>query len=1282
MSRSWIRPAVVVAVGILLLSLPPGTLPAAGPSSSSSTLRGSLAGTDLPSPSPSPAVVVAPAYRPTASVEALGPLAPTAPIELVVGLAPRDAAGLEGLAAAVSVPGSPLDHRHLSAPDAAARFGAPGTDVATAERYFASFGLSVTAHPDGLLLSISGPSSAVAAAFGTTFEAYRSSSGTVFFDHPTPARLPSIAPWTGALGLGDSHPIVPAAIRAPTAVAAPSLTCPPAGGAYNPCDIEQAYSMSPLYANASGLGFRIGIVDAYSGEEPQNMLNNDFATFTGGFGLPRGTVDYLYPVPTTVDLNASGTNPGWGTEEALDLEWARAAAPNATLVMTFSPNAAAGLYFAIDTLVASRAVDVISMSWGEPDVGQFNPGVTPCYFACNASTDGSYAVLAPVLELAAVEGISSFAATGDCGSADGTAGVSTNFPSSLPWVTAVGGTNLTTTSAGAYKNESAWSGNQSGATAPGCQNGGGSGGGFSPFPRPWWQHGVGTRSTVRGTPDVALDAGIPVQIVQGGLYAAVAGTSVATPIWAGIAAIADQYAGHALGLLNPGLYALLNSTSYAATFHDITTGSNGYRAGTGWDPVTGIGSPIVSALVKALVVPARPSPGTLQTFVYAAPRFGPAPLNTTFAVSVTGGSGTTALEGVAFGDGNASLTTNGSLTYLYPKAGVYSAVAFAVDSNGTTAISPPVVVVVGGGRPLSVTLTASNPAPAVGANVTFTATVNGSHAPFFLNLSFGDGAFAWNLTSLSANHSYVAAGSYCVEAVVRDSATPPDGGASARVAVAVGGATARSCGNPSSPLTVAPLASLGIRDAPADFPSLFSVAGGSLAPLGLAPTVSLAATDPYVVACGCSIFRAPGNYSVTEWVNDTVNGEANATENVTVWAPLNATFTASTLTGPAPLTVNFSVSVLGGYVANAAATFWNFGDGQNATGATVSATYATPGEYLAFGWLSDRGHGNASEAFLIDVQPTGPPVLGVAGSIGPVIDVPSGTNVTFQATLQGPSSVLSTAQVRWNMGNGHLAFGTDITETYFAGVDLLTANTLSARVSVFGPYLVLLLRVPLTFPSFFASEAGGFVPAASALAFDATVVPATGVVPLAVWGNATPTAPGGANVTWQFGDTGSAGGLNVTHVYYGADDYTVTATAYDPFNDVAVRLNAVSANTALGVLGGPSSVSGDAPLTVAFSVVAYGGAGPPYTYAWDFPGGNSSGVANLTLTFPTPGRYTVTLKVTDQGGSTVPLTWTITVVPVPSISFLEVVAVGAAVGLLAALVAWRRRPPPGQPFTL
>lgn len=1263
--------AVAVAVGLLFGGLLPdggarASLGAGGAAGAAPVAAGAAL---------SSAVEVAPAFAPEGGVTDLGALPASAPVSVVVGLASSDPASLEGAAVAASEPGLP-GYRHFLTPSVAtARYGAGGREVAAAERYFAAAGLSVASHSDGLLISVSGPASAMAAAFHTGFDAYRTASGRTFYDHPAPASLPAIAPWSGVYGLGDAHPLTPSAGASTQPETPASFSCGVAT-TLTPCDIQTAYQFNALYrSNTSGAGYRIGIVDAYAAEEPQTTLASDLAQFSTANTLPAPSVSFLYPVPTTVNLNASGVNAGWGLEEALDLEWAHAAAPNASLVMAFSPNSGSGIYFAVDALVATHAVDVLSMSWGEPDLGTFNPVINPCPSACNASSDGSYAVLLPVLELAAVEGISSFAATGDCGAADGTAGTTTNFPASTPWVTAVGGTNLTVSGTGAYVGETAYSGNASGGTGTGCSNQGGSGGGFSPFPKPAWQHGPGTRGTTRGIPDVALNAGTPVEVVEGHAFTGATGTSVATPIWAGIAALADQWSGHALGLLDPALYGLLNSSRYASAFHDIRTGNNGYPAGVGWDPVTGIGSPVVTVLVPLLngtVV----APGSVRTFVYGAPRFGAAPLTTTFVLTARGGSGSYPIEGVIFGDGNASLATNGTVNHTYLGNGAYSARSFVVDSNGSSATSPAILVLVGGGQPLAVTLAASTTSPAVGASVTFNVTVSGGQAPYLTNLSFGDGSVAVNLSTLSTTHAFAAAGGYCAEAVVRDGAHPQDAGASARVAVAVGGATAPACGNPASPLTVTAAASPGVRDAPADYPGLFAVSGGTNAPAGLATNVSYASNDPYLSDCGCTIFRQPGNFSVSAWVNDTVNGQATATTNVTVAPPLNATFSASTLAGSVPLIVSFSAAVVGGFGASAAATRWEFGNGHSAVGARVVQTYTTAGEYLVVVHLSDAGHGNASEAFLVDAEPAGPPVLGAYGTIGPAWNISSGTNVTFAATLVGLSTQPPGVRTEWNLGNGHSAWGPVVTESYFNGTDNLAGDTLAASLTLYGAHGRQLLAVPLTLPSFFATEAGGFVPAVSALTLESDVAPSDGVTPLTVVANATAAGPGGASVSWAFGDGGTGAGLNVSYTYYGAGAYTVVATAYDTFHDVAVRSVGVSANQALGVSGGPDIDSGPAPLTVNFSVLAFGGAGPPYTYNWSFPGGNLSGVTNLTLTFAAVGHYTVALTVTDRANASVRTSWSITVGPVPVVHAWEVLVAGAAVGaVVVALVVHRRRPP-------
>jgi len=189
-----------------------------------------------------------------------------------------------------------------------------------------------------------------------------------------------------------------------------------------------------------------------------------------------------------------------------------------------------------------------------------------------------------------------------------------SLPASDPLVLAVGGTTLTMNpSTGAYISETAWNG-QAGFSV----SGGASGGGFSHlYARPAYQDGVPGISAMRGVPDVAGDAD-----QQGGLSIVVAdgdqtsidpatGTSASTPLWAGLMALADQYAHHDLGFVNPAIYRIARSSSYHNAFHDVTAGSNiqtmpypggtaGYQAVPGWDPATGWGSPDAQVLVPLL----------------------------------------------------------------------------------------------------------------------------------------------------------------------------------------------------------------------------------------------------------------------------------------------------------------------------------------------------------------------------------------------------------------------------------------------------------------------------------------------------------------------------------------------------------------------------------------------------------------------------------------------------------------------------------------------------------
>ncbi|MGP8109122.1 MAG: PKD domain-containing protein [Thermoplasmata archaeon] len=1259
------RPVPIV-VAIAILAVASLVAPSGSVFGSSQTAAPRVAETPIATPA-STSIRVAPGYAAPSGVETLGPLFPSTPLDVAVGLASHDPTGLAALVDAQSVPGTPTYRAYLPASEAASRFGATASAIQTATRYFESYGLTVASSPDGLILDVQGASASIARAFGTSFDEYRSPAGRTYVSHPTPAALPSIAPWIGVLGLGNVTSMVPS-VTPEAPGAAPAAGCTP-GVDLTPCDLHVAYSLNPLLANGTnGSGVRIAVVDAYSGDEPADRLKSDFSNFANDTGLAAGNITFRYPDPTTIDLNSTGTNTGWPLEDALDVEWSRAMAPGASIEMTYSPDAGPGLYAAIDWLVGGGRADVISLSWGEPDVGIYNAYQPPvCQTECNASTDGSYAVLSPVLELAAAEGISVFAASGDCGAADGTSGLSTNYPASDPYVTGVGGTYLSIDTNGTYRSEWAWNGSEAGSSAPGCINSGGSGGGYSPFPTPWWQVGLGFSGPNRGAPDVSADASDPVEIYAGGGLSGVEGTSVATPVWAGIAADADQYAKVDLGFLNPSLYRILNSSNYSSDFHDILLGNNDYAAGHGWDAVTGIGTPIVSALVRNLVSTSGAGVSNLSTTVTASPTSGSAPLTTTLNLTATGGSGVYPLEGISFGDGNASLFPGGSTDYTFAQAGVYEVQSFVFDSVGNEAVSPAAVVIVGGGVRLSVQLAASNATPTTGAVVNFTATVTGGTAPYSYDFFFGDGSSITGNRSHVAVHAYPAAGVYRAEVAVHDSASPTDGGASSAVNITVQTPT---------PFTILANTTEGVRDAAADFPALF-VTRGSGPGSGHPTTTTLGSADPYTKACGCTVFRTAGTYNVSEWINDSSGILATANATVTVAPPLNVTFTSSTQAGPAPLTVVFSSAVVsGGFGADAATTGWRFGNGSGAVGQSVTAVYSTPGEYVAIGSLSDLGHGNASEAFVVDVEPAhGAVPVGVTATISPAVNVSSGTTLTVTAGLIGPAGEI----VFWSLGDGHSAYGPLVEETYFGPLPPADSNTLSASFDVEDSYLNTLLTVPITLPRFFATEPGGFLPGVDTLTLSTDVRPGLGVVPFNVSVNGNSTGPGGATLEWRFGDGNSSILEATTHSYRIPGGYTLEGYATDALGDRATSDTAIVASAPFGVVAGPNTGSGEAPLTVTFSASAYGGNGPPYGYNWSLPDGKTVGGPVMALTLSSGGTYTVTLNVTDRAGTLIQRSWTVSVTSAPVLTFAEIVAISTGVGILAAVLgtgAWRRKRKP------
>jgi subtilase family serine protease len=405
--------------------------------------------------------------------------------------------------------------------------------------------------------------------------------------------------------------------------------------------MEASYNLPPLYkAGDEGQGVTIAIIDSFGNPNMASDLAN-FDTQMGlphmcgepgqacGAGIPTFTHVYWNGKTEVKTPPANAKNPGlqtrdsWAVETSLDVEWAHAIAPEANILnVTTNPAETAGvqgfpaMMDAEQYIVDNGQAEVISQSFGAPEES---------FHGANSQQNLRHAFIS-----AAADGVTVIASTGDGGTANSKKTPvpnpvtypypTVNWPASDPLVTAVGGTYLCTDPV---------TGTSVDSTDPPttCQSNPGvreigwidSGGGFSHvFAKPSYQDSLPTGSTaigsMRGTPDVTWQASgttAPlIYLTAPGLspgWYTVGGTSCSAPQFAGMVAIAAQVAGHGLGQVNPTLYKLASSTDYSSDFFDVTTGNNqadpsipGYPATTGWDPVTGLGTPNAANLVPAL----------------------------------------------------------------------------------------------------------------------------------------------------------------------------------------------------------------------------------------------------------------------------------------------------------------------------------------------------------------------------------------------------------------------------------------------------------------------------------------------------------------------------------------------------------------------------------------------------------------------------------------------------------------------------------------------------------
>jgi uncharacterized protein (TIGR03437 family) len=593
-------------------------------------------------------------------------------VTLAFGPTSDQQADLETLLVEQRTPGSPNYHRWLTPEQFADRFGVSQSDLAAIAGWLQDQRLTVTTTSRSRTwVTVSGSAERIENAFQTELHRYRVNGERHFANSMAPSLPQQFKGIVRAIrGLHDFRPhAMKRQMSSARAKNQPDYTSSRGNHYLAPNDLATIYNIAPLHsAGYDGTGQSIVIAG-----QTQITLD-DLRTFRAKYGLPAADPQVML-VPGSRDPGIINDD----LDEAhLDLEWSGAVARNANLIYVYSYDVFDAVQYAIDQNLAP----VISTSYGSCE-GEFSSG--------DAATLRSWA------QQANAQGITWFSASGDSGAADcayiNRSGLFVDIPGSIPEVTSVGGTefqesggqywNATNGAGGAsvasYIPETSW--NDSALDGEPS----GTGGGASRFfAKPSWQVGSGVPGdNVRHVPDISAAASADHDgylVYTQGADAVFGGTSVPTPVYAGLAALLNQYlvqrgalSAAGLGNINPNLYSLAQSAP--SIFHDITTGDNivtvrcprvttsctntpvGYSAGVGYDQVTGLGSVDAYQLFTkwsgSIEAPAVTTKLTLQSNV---PSVGAN--DTVFlTASATASDGSTPAGSVTFTQGSNTLGT-------------------------------------------------------------------------------------------------------------------------------------------------------------------------------------------------------------------------------------------------------------------------------------------------------------------------------------------------------------------------------------------------------------------------------------------------------------------------------------------------------------------------------------------------------------------------------------------------------------------------------------------------
>ncbi len=535
----------------------------------------------------------------------------------VVYLKLRQSDQLDAQIAAVTDPASASYGSYLSPADFRAQYAPSGADVAAVSAWLTKAGFTVSSHvpQNNRWVAATGTVTQIESAFGTQLRAYRVAGDTLPAPDTSLAVPADVASRiAGVIGLdGSNRRVRPLAATAPDAGPATGTptTSPDAGPSpgfrnappcsnyfgekvarnvpkafgsfqtYAPCgylpdQLQGAYGVrNAIGSGLDGRGQTVAIVDAFASP----TIRQDVSEYSRRHGLPPARYQQIVPdgifdVPAEDECDPQG----WYGEQTLDVEAVHTMAPKANVLYVGGQDCYdEALLASLNTIVDGGLAQIVTNSYG--DAGEdVDAGIIQAYN--------------DTFRQAAIEGIGMYFSSGDDGDEVADVGERVvDFPADNPLVTAVGGTSLGVGRNDDYQFETGWStatttlaGNAWDPAPPGDYLYGSGGGTSQLFAQPSYQRGVVPNQIARyfggqkgravpdiaalGDPQTGMRVGQTQEFSDGTYYDEyrVGGTSLSSPLMAGIMALADQAAGRPHGFANPAFYRLAGSSS---ALHDV-----------------------------------------------------------------------------------------------------------------------------------------------------------------------------------------------------------------------------------------------------------------------------------------------------------------------------------------------------------------------------------------------------------------------------------------------------------------------------------------------------------------------------------------------------------------------------------------------------------------------------------------------------------------------------------------------------------------------------------------